>query len=121
MFHIDFASRTPIYEQLYNNILQLISLNVLKPDQKLPPVRTLAVDLGVNPNTISKVYKMLEADGYIYSNVGRGSFVSPQTDEMSAQRKLALEDFQKEAEKALKAGIAKEELQHIIDTIWGGI
>lgn len=117
MFQIDFASRTPIYEQLYNNILQLISLNVLKSHDKLPPVRTLAIELGVNPNTISKVYKMLESDGYIYSNVGRGSFISPQTDEKSAQRQLALEEFMQQAEKALKAGVTREEMQNIIISI----
>ncbi len=117
MFRIDFASRTPIYEQLYKNILQMISLNVLKPHDKLPPVRTLAVDLGVNPNTVSKVYKMLEADGYVYSNVGRGSFVAPQSDEMSAQRRLAMEEFLKSAEKAHSSGITKNEMISVIQSL----
>ena len=117
MFTLNLQSNQPIYEQLYNNILQLISLNVLKPHDKLPPVRTLAIELGVNPNTISKVYKMLESDGYIYSNVGRGSFISPQTDEKSAQRQLALEEFMQQAEKALKAGVTREEMQNIIISI----
>lgn len=117
MFRIDFASRTSIYEQLYKNILQMISLNVLKPHDKLPPVRTLAVDLGINPNTVSKVYKMLEADGYIYSNVGRGSFVAPPSEDVSAQRKLALEEFSKCAEKALNSGVTKDEMIRIVQSL----
>lgn len=117
MFHIDFASRTPIYEQLYNNILQLISLNVLKPDDRLPPVRTLAVDLGINPNTVSKVYKLLEQNGYIYTGIGRGSFISPVSNKGYAEKQLALEEFEKSAKKSFRAGIAKEELIRIINSL----
>ena len=63
MFSIDLSSRVPIFEQLYNNVVRLISLGVLAPNDKLPPVRTLATKLSVNPNTVSKAYKLLESDG----------------------------------------------------------
>ncbi len=76
MLTVNFQSRTPVYQQLYDDVVRLASLGVLKSNTKLPPVRVLATELGINPNTVSKAYKMLEADGYIYSTVGRGSFVS---------------------------------------------
>ena len=58
MFNLDLSSRTPIYEQLYNNVVRLISSGALKAGDKLPPVRALACDLSVNPNTVSKAYKL---------------------------------------------------------------
>ena len=76
MFTINYQSREPIYEQLYNNVVKLIGMEVLHPHEKLPTVRAMAQQLGINPNTVSKSYQMLEANGYIYSTVGKGSFVA---------------------------------------------
>ena len=76
MFQIDSASRVPIYEQLKTSVIQLALSGVLKPDDQLPPVRALALQLGINPNTVAKAYKMLEAEGYTYSVTGKGSFIS---------------------------------------------
>ena len=59
MFQIDTASRVPIYEQLKNSIVNLAAAGVLKPDDQLPPVRTMALELGINPNTVAKAYKLL--------------------------------------------------------------
>jgi len=77
MFELDFRSRAPIYEQLVEKFRELIINNVLKPDEQLPPVRVLAGELTVNPNTIQKAYRELEHLGYIYSIPGRGNFVMP--------------------------------------------
>lgn len=76
MFQIDSASRVPIYEQLKTSVIQLALSGVLKPDDRLPPVRALALQLGINPNTVAKAYKMLETEGYTYSVTGKGSFIS---------------------------------------------
>ena len=76
MFQIDFASRVPIYEQLCTNIIKLASAGVFKSGDKLPPVRILASQLGINPNTVAKAYRELESQGYIFSTVGRGSFLT---------------------------------------------
>ncbi|MGN0558715.1 MAG: GntR family transcriptional regulator [Acutalibacteraceae bacterium] len=110
MFSIDFTSRLPIYEQLYNNTVRLISLGALQPGEKLPPVRTLASQLGVNPNTVAKAYQMLERDGVVYSVVGRGSFVSEGVSKDNAAKNLALEKLQKSVTKAMTAGATKEEI-----------
>lgn len=76
MFMIDVQSKQPIFEQLSEQILKFISIGILKPNDKLPSVRNLASELGVNPNTVSKTYQELEKRGYVYSEKGKGCFVS---------------------------------------------
>lgn len=76
MFILDLKSRVPIYEQLKNKTLELIMAGVLEQDSQLPSVRSLARELGVNPNTIQKAYQDMEKEGIIYSVAGKGSFVN---------------------------------------------
>ena len=72
MFIIDIQNKVPIFEQLKKQILEFISIGILLPNDKLPSVRSLATDIGVNPNTVSKAYQELENQGYIYSIKGKG-------------------------------------------------
>ena len=120
MFSLDLSSRSPIYEQLYNNIIRLISAGVLKPGDKLLPVRALAMELSVNPNTVSKAYKLLEADGYICSAVGKGSFVSPDSSLIDAEKELALKKLNGAVKDALKIGITRDEILSCVDALMGG-
>ena len=76
MFILDLKSRVPIYEQLKARTLELIMAGVLQQDSQLPSVRSLARELGVNPNTIQKAYQDMEKEGVIYSVAGKGSFVN---------------------------------------------
>ena len=78
-------------------------------------MRSLATQLGVNPNTVSKAYQLLERDGIIYSAVGRGSFVSSGVTAASLQRATALDELTKAIRKACDIGITKEELKRVID------
>lgn len=77
MFNIDLKSRKSIYEQVIDNMKELIIRGVLKPDTKVPSVRELSKMLVINPNTVARAYKELEAEGYIYTRTGLGSYVSP--------------------------------------------
>lgn len=115
MFSIDFTSRLPIYEQLYNNTVRLISLGALQPGEKLPPVRTLASQLGVNPNTVAKAYQMLERDGVVYSAVGRGSFISESVSQDNAAKNLALDKLKKSVTEAMTAGATKKEILKAVE------
>ncbi len=72
---VDLRDRKQLYEQLVDNIKNLILTGELKPDDKLPSVRSLAKELGINPNTIQKAYSELERQGVIMSLQGRGSIV----------------------------------------------
>lgn len=76
MIGIDLQNRKPIYEQIVERFQTLIVNGVLEPDSQMPSVRSLAMELSINPNTIQKAYSMLEQQGYIYPVKGRGNFVS---------------------------------------------
>ena len=120
MISINFGSRTPVYQQLYDDVVRLASLGILKSNTKLPPVRVLATELGINPNTVQKAYKMLESDGYIYSMVGRGSFVSEKLGQNEAEKIEAKKKLKESASDAYKKGVAKEEIISIVDSAING-
>ncbi|MEE0059725.1 MAG: GntR family transcriptional regulator [Acutalibacteraceae bacterium] len=119
MFNIDYTSREPIYEQLYNNVVKQITLGVLEPKQQLPPVRQLALQLNVNPNTVSKAYKNLEQDGVIYSVVGKGSFVMENISIIDSKKAEALKNISNSVELAVKLGVQKKEVSTIVDNVYG--
>ncbi|QIB69655.1 GntR family transcriptional regulator [Aminipila butyrica] len=76
MFQLDFKSRKTIYEQVVDNLKELIIAEVLLPEEKLPSVRELSKMLTVNPNTVQKAYRELEYQGYVYTVTGLGTFVA---------------------------------------------
>ena len=77
MIVLDLKDARPLYEQIVERFKQLILRGVLSEDEKLPSVRTLAMELAINPNTIQKAYGELERQAFIYTVKGRGNFVSP--------------------------------------------
>ncbi|KAB8138879.1 GntR family transcriptional regulator [Gracilibacillus oryzae] len=121
MFELDLRSRKPIYEQLVDKLKQLIINDVLKQDEQLPSVRTLAQQLSINPNTIQKAYRELETQGYIYSVKGKGSFVSQMVAENNEQQiKEAKEQLKKQIAEALFIGLTVNDLKEILEEIIGG-
>lgn len=94
MFILDLKSRVPIYEQLKNKTIELIMAGVLEQDSQLPSVRSLARDLGVNPNTIQKAYQDMEKEGIIYSVAGKGSFVNDIISVRQKETDAALESLE---------------------------
>ena len=72
MFRIDGMSRTPVYEQIIEQVEKLITLGIMSPGDQLPSVRSLSIELSVNPNTIQKAYSELDAKGIAHSVPGRG-------------------------------------------------
>ncbi len=77
MFGINYRDSRPIYEQVVDEIEQMVVHEVLLPDSQLPSVRQMAAELSINPNTIQRAYGELEGRGVIYSVKGKGNFVSP--------------------------------------------
>ena len=118
MFELDMRSRKPIYEQLVDKMKELIMNEVVKPDEQLPSVRTLATELTINPNTIQKAYRELETQGFIYSIKGKGSFVNPNNQIKDLEK---IESVKKALEKlvleALYLGIRTEELKELIEEL----
>ena len=76
MIILDYRDRRPIYEQVISRFQELMLTGALEKDSQLPSVRSLATQLAINPNTIQRAYSELEAEGYIYSVAGKGSFVA---------------------------------------------
>ncbi len=76
MLHIDIRSRTPIFEQIKNQITELAVSGALKPHDGIPSIRALAHDLKLNVNTVKRAFAELEGAGVIYTLAGRGSFIA---------------------------------------------
>lgn len=76
MIVLDYRDSRPLHQQVKDSLRRMMLTGLLEPDEKLPSVRSLATQLAINPNTIQRAYAELEAEGYIYSVAGRGSFVS---------------------------------------------
>ena len=87
---VDLRDRKQLYEQLVDNIKELILTGDLQPDDKLPSVRSLAKELGINPNTIQKAYTELERCGVIMSLQGRGSIVLANKNELRGEQYVKL-------------------------------
>jgi GntR family transcriptional regulator len=115
MFSIDLTSRTPIYEQIYKKIVELIIKGSLTENDKLPSVRNFAKDVGVNPNTVAKAYQELERSGIIYSVQGRGSFIAKPDNAL--YRSAALSDFDNAVDDAVKCGFTYDDLHERIDEL----
>ncbi|MDQ0272311.1 GntR family transcriptional regulator [Cytobacillus purgationiresistens] len=118
MFELDVRSRKPIYEQLVDKLKELIITEILKTDEQLPSVRSLAQELTINPNTIQKAYRELENQGYIYSIKGKGSFVSPATHQPNTEKIVKVKkELTKYLSEALFLGVSTAELIDLIKEI----
>lgn len=111
-FHIDTASRLPIYQQLTQQIREAIARGELQPGERLPSVRQLAQDLVVNPNTIARAFTELEREGLVVSRQGLGIFVAqPGTELTRAARDRRLgELLDRWLTEAVHLGYAAEEV-----------
>lgn len=120
MIIIDYKDRRPIYEQVIERFQDLIVKGVLKPDSQLPSVRSLAMELSINPNTIQRAYTELERQGFIYSVKGRGSFVSFNEELLGLKQKEVKEKLQKDIELAKSVQIPETQVQEIVKKIYQG-
>lgn len=76
MLQLNYRDSRPIYGQIMDGMRRLIVSGALEPDEKLPSVRAMATELAINPNTIQRAYAELEAEGFLYSVPGKGSFAA---------------------------------------------
>lgn len=118
MFAIDLRSRVPIYEQIKNQVMELILLGALAPHEQLPSIRELARDLQLNVNTVKKAFQDLEADGVIYSLAGRGSFVAENALGSAQLKKRAAEELKTSLLSARASGLARGEAQELLDVVY---
>ena len=118
MIHIDRQSRVPVFEQIKNEIMTLISLGVLTPHSRLPSIRQVASETGVNINTVKKAFAELETHGVIYSAPGTGSFVNLNALSDQNLRKTAFQDIETAVWAARAKGIGADEVIALVHTIY---
>ena len=110
MILIDYKDRRPIYEQIIERFQQMILCGALQAGEAMPSVRSLAMELAINPNTIQRAYQELEREGYIYTMKGKGSFVSDSKVAVLSWRNELQLEVRSLVEKALAAGVSGQEL-----------
>ena len=121
MIVLDYRDKRPLYEQVTEKIAHLIIRGALAPGSKMPSVRQLALDLSVNPNTIQRAYAQLEQDGYLYSVVGKGNFVSETFEWKIGKLKELKKELTGLITQAQAAGMTKEDVIALISDIYSQI
>ena len=117
---IDYHSRIPIYEQIIEQIILLVSRGVLKKDDKLPSLRQLSSELGLNINTVKRALSELEDRGITYSVAGKGIFVSGDSRGKDVYLGRAIEEMKLSVANAKAHGAKKETIFKIINEIYKG-
>ncbi|MCD7723938.1 MAG: GntR family transcriptional regulator [Clostridiales bacterium] len=117
MIIIDYKDTRPIYEQIVDKFKVLILKGAMRPEEQMPSVRNLAMELSINPNTIQKAYAELERQGFIYTVKGRGSFVSDDGRLVEERKQEYLARIVELAGEALEIGIGKPELIAAIEEL----
>jgi len=120
-FKIDRASPLPVYVQLAEQIRLLVRRGALSPGDPLPTVRELAVSLGINANTVTRVYRDLQQEGLLRLERGLGTFVQPQQREAT----LVDRDYQRIVKRTRElvalcreSGLTARELAQLVDGVW---
>lgn len=121
MIIIDYNDKRPIYEQIMDRFQTLILRGALEPDTQLPSVRSLAIELSINANTIQRAYSELERSGYIYSIKGRGNFVRSNESLLEKQREKVLTDLGEYLKQCKETGISKSEVSLLVDSIFSEV
>ena len=120
MIQIDPLNRTPVYEQLIRQTERFVLMGIFKPQDQVPSVRALSVELGVNPNTIQKAYSQMEASGILQSVPGRGRFVTGEAKEIiGRQKREQLNILRERLKEFAEAGITRPEIENCLDEVYG--
>lgn len=116
---IDNKSGVPIYDQIYSQIKAQIIGDALRQDEALPSIRSLAKDLRISVITTKRAYDELEAEGFIYTLPGKGSFVAPKNTELLREENLRrIEEHMREISAlAVQSGLTRQELSEMYTLI----
>lgn len=119
MITIDYKDRRPLYQQIMDKIQELAVMGLIKADEQLPSVRSLATELAINPNTIQRAYAELEKKGITYSVPGKGSFLAKSqhsiVEDRTAEIGTRLSGIIDEAK---KLAMQLETFQNMVTEIW---
>ena len=110
MIILDYKDARPIYEQVVDKFQKLILTGALEPNTKMPSVRSLAVELSINPNTIQRAYSEMEREGFIYTVKGRGNFVAYDESLLRYRKDEIYRKLEEIVREAGEIGISRQEL-----------
>jgi DNA-binding transcriptional regulator YhcF (GntR family) len=120
-FKIDRASPLPVYVQLAEQIRLLVRRGALSAGDALPTVRELAVALGINANTVTRVYRDLQQEGLLRLERGLGTFVQ----RLHREPTLVDRDYQRIVKRTRElvevcreSGLTARELAQLVDSVW---
>ena len=108
MVHLDYRDARPIYTQIADNFRNQIRAGMLAEGDKLPSVRELAGELAINPNTIQRAYRELEAEGWVASVSGKGSFVCGAPRQEDPATESLWQELDAVTAKLTEAGISRQ-------------
>lgn len=118
---LDYHSRTPIYEQIKEQIVLDINRGVLKKDDQLPSLRQLSMQLSININTVKRALSELEAQGVIYSVAGKGIFISGNAESQNIYLEQSLDAVKNALINAKQMGASEEKITAILKEIYKGV
>lgn len=118
-FRIDLRSQETINEQIKRGIKESILKGQINKDEMLPSIREMAEILQVNPNTVVRAYRELEAEGTIVARQGMGYLVVKGKEEIRSSTIESLqEQFRQPLTHLKRLGISLEEIQEVINSLW---
>lgn len=107
---LDFSSEIPIYQQIRNQVVMEIASGKLLPGEKLPTIRNLAEEAGINTMTVNKAYQLLKQEGYIIADRRSGARVCEQLGENSTMKRQVKDNLKLALSEAKAAGMQSEEI-----------
>lgn len=118
MLNLDYRDARPIYEQVRDGLRRLMVSGIIQEGEQLPTVRAMATSLAINPNTIQRAYNELEAESYIYSVAGKGSFVSGTADADAVRRETLRADVKKLLNELRYLGVTEADAAALIKEVY---
>ncbi len=115
MINLDYRDAWPIYAQIFEGYRDQIASGILRPEEKLPSVRELATQLAINPNTIQRAYRQLEAEGWILTVPGKGCFVCGGTDARDREKDRWFASFDEATTALTELGVPRQDLVERIE------
>ena len=115
MIILDYRDTRPLYEQIVDKFQMLILSGALEPNSRMPSVRSLAVELSINPNTIQRAYSELERTGFFYTVKGKGNYVAYSDSLKDVRKQEILEKLRDLKKEALSMGMTVKELTEFLE------
>ena len=115
MIILDYRDTRPLYEQIVDKFQMLILSGALEPNSRMPSVRSLAVELSINPNTIQRAYSELERNGFLYTVKGKGNYVAYSDSLKDVRKQEILEKLRDLKKEALSMGMTVKELTDFLE------